>query len=269
MTAVLLAVIAVLLAIVAAMGWHIYRLHLRRRRRGLLRDWPIPPISIERFDDVFRLGPFGPTPATEVAFIGRGPLKVLGGTDDYEAWILAVLAKRARHIFEFGTCTGKTAYLFARNAPEDAEVVTLTLGPEDAEAYVAGAEDDPKARQGALRQSVFTEFLYSGTPAEAKVRQLFGDSKAFDETPYAGQFDLIFVDGAHAYSYVRSDSEKALRMLRPGGIIVWHDYRGPGAGRGVWRYLNELARRLPLVHIAGSSLVAYRSPPSDAAVAAD
>lgn len=267
MTPLLLGVIAVLVAAVAGMGWHIHRLHLRRKRRGLVRDWPIRPVEIDEFDDVFSLGPFGPSSATEVAFIGRGHLKVVGGTDDYEAWILAVLAKRARRIFEFGTCTGKTAYLFARNAPDDAEVVTLTLGPDDVGSYVAGAEDAPDAEQGALRQSVFTEFLYSGTPAEAKITQLFGDSKAFDEAPYAGACDLIFVDGAHAYSYVRNDSEKALRMLKPGGIVVWHDYRGPRAGRGVWRYLNELSGRLPLVHIAGSSLVAYRSAPAGTSAA--
>jgi len=31
-----------------------------------------------------------------------------------ETWILAVLAKNSRWIFEFGACTGKTTYLLAQ-----------------------------------------------------------------------------------------------------------------------------------------------------------
>ena len=71
---------------------------------------------------------------------------------------------------------------------------------------------------------------------------------------------MRFVDGSHAYSYVVSDSRKALRMCAPGGLILWHDYRGPRRARGVFRGLNELARDLPLVHVAGTSFVAYRKP---------
>ena len=43
-----------------------------------------------------------------------------------------------------------------------------------------------------------------------KVEQLFADSKTLDVSPWAGQCDLVFVDGSHAYSYVVSDSEKVL-----------------------------------------------------------
>jgi hypothetical protein len=50
-------------------------------------------------------------------------------------------------------------------------------------------------------------------------------------------------------------------MLRPGGIILWHDYRGKYKHtRGVFDYLNGLSQRLPLVRLAGTTLVAYRAP---------
>jgi hypothetical protein len=52
-------------------------------------------------------------------------------------------------------------------------------------------------------------------------------------------------------------------MVKPGGIVLWHDYAH--WNRGVFRALNELARELPLVHIAETSLVAYRKPPDGAA----
>lgn len=56
--------------------------------------------------------------------------------------------------------------------------------------------------------------------------------------------DFVFVDGAHDYQSVRKDTENALRLLRPGGVILWHDY---GVAEGVTLCLNELAKDLPLV----------------------
>jgi predicted O-methyltransferase YrrM len=230
-----------------------------RKRRSYSARSPIPTVSIDAFDPAFRPGPFGPTLDTEVSFVGRGSLVVAGGTSDFEAWILSTLSKQAIVLFEFGTCTGKTTYLWARNSPIEARVVTVTLGPDHAAAlYRAESGDDERDSRYALDESAFTKFLYTGTAVAGKITQLFADSKALDVTPWAGQCDLVFVDGSHAYSYVVADSEKALQLVRPGGIVLWHDYAGPHQSAGVRRALDELARRIPLVHIAQTSLVAYR-----------
>jgi predicted O-methyltransferase YrrM len=194
-----------------------------------------------------------------VSFVGRGPLVVPGGTSDAEAWVLATLAKKARRIFEFGTCTGKNTYLVSRNSPPYASITTISLAPVQTGDYTREEGDNRRNIKAALRESRLTHFLYNGTPVEPKVKQLFGDSKAFDETPFLNSCDLIFVDGSHAYSYVLSDSQKALRMLKPGGVILWHDYVGPEE-EGVFRGMNELAKELPLVHVDGTTFIAYRKP---------
>jgi len=212
---------------------------------------------VEELDRRFRPDELGATRAAEVTYIGRGTIRVPGGTSDTEAWILAALAKGSHRLFEFGTCTGKTAYLWARNQPSDGTVTTLTLGPDQHAAYQPAAKDDPVAERYAKQESRFTRFLYSGTEVEAQVQQLHGDSKQFDDTPYAGSCDVVFVDGSHAYSYVVSDSTKALRMVRPGGLVLWHDYSPESPG--VFQALNELARRIPLRHIQGTTLVAFRN----------
>lgn len=257
-TLALIALLSFLAALVLAIG------HLRhravRKQRNLFGEWPIRRVAPELVDPVLRPGAFGPTLETEVSFIGRGPYVVDGGTSDAEAWILAVLAKRARRMFEFGTCTGKTAYLWARNSPPEAKVVTVTLAPDHLGDYRQEATDDPQDVEFALKESSHTEFLYSGSPAAAKVDQLFADSKALDVAPWAGSCDLVFVDGSHAYSYVVSDSAKALELVAPGGLVLWHDYAGPRHAAGVYRALNELAQRLPLVRLEGTTLVAYRRP---------
>ncbi len=249
-----------LLAGAAVLTWHLLRERALRKDRNLVGKWPIQPVLPEIIDPVFRPGEFGPGLGTEVSFIGRGPYVVEGGTSDAEAWILAVLAKRSHRMFEFGTCTGKTAYLWARNAPDVARITTLTLAPEARSIDRTVEGDDTTDMSYADRESAFTSFMYTGTSDAPKVEQIFGDSKALDVSPWRRQCDLVFVDGSHAYSYVVSDSEMALSMVRSGGLVLWHDYAGPRHSRGVYQALNELASRIPLVRIQGTTLVAYREP---------
>lgn len=155
--------------------------------------------------------------------------------------VVACIAKitGARRVFEFGTHTGETAMEVAENCPE-ATVVTLDLPEELA--------NDFQAAQALSGIEVTDSHLFSAKRGSAiageaagRILQLRQDSASFDPAPYAGQFDLIYVDASHSYSGARSDSEKALTMIRDGGVIIWDDYCYPG----VWKYLNELARGRP------------------------
>lgn len=257
--------IAVILGLLGLFLRYRERLH---RLQGRFRGDPIASTSLHQFDDRFRVDELGPTLDAEVRFIGGGS-GVPAGTSDTEAWVLAVLAKGARQLFEFGTATGRTTYLWARNTPDDASIATITLAPDQHGGYTAAVGDSAAAGRRALAESAHTRFRYEDTPEAAKVQQLFGDSKELDAGPYEGRCDLIFIDGSHAYSYVKSDTEKALQMVAPGGVILWHDYRGRwGKAGDVYRYLNDLRRELPLVHLRGTTMVAYRAPSSPPAVEA-
>lgn len=225
-------VVAVLVVLLALTTREWLVLRARQRQRGLFRRWPIRRIPVDALDPRFRLDELGPTRDAEVAYIGRGTIRVPGGTSDSEAWMLAVLARDAQRLFEFGTCTGKTTYLWARNQPSGGTVTTLTLAPHQSDASQSAPGDDPVALAYARDESRFSRFLYSGTEAEGRIEQLYGDSKEFDA------------------------AAKALTMVRPGGLVLWHDYSPECPG--VFRALNELARRLPLVHVEGTTLVAWR-----------
>jgi hypothetical protein len=257
MTALAILILVLLLSLTTR-EWLVLR--ARQRQRGILRRWPIRKVPVEQLNTRFQPDELGATLAAEVTFVGRGTIRVPGGTSDTEAWILAVLAKDARQLFEFGTCTGKTSYLWARNQPAGGTVTTLTLALHQLGAYQSAAGDDPTAETYVREESQFTRFLYTGTELDGRVVQLYGDSKQFDDTRYAGACDVVFVDGSHAYSYVVSDTAKALRMARWGGLVLWHDYSPECPG--VFRALTELATRLPLVHVQGTTLVAYRNGPT-------
>ena len=64
------------------------------------------------------------------------------------------------------------------------------------------------------------------------------------------------MDGCHHYEFVLADSQNALKMMSPEGVVIWHDYAS--FAPGVVQVLNELSKVVPLVHIAGTSLVIYQ-----------
>jgi predicted O-methyltransferase YrrM len=240
-------------------GWALkYGLKERRRRKGrpLLDGRALPEVNPQDIDEIFTENETGTALTAEAVLLGEQGSQASTTLD--EVWVLAALAKKSRTIFEFGTCTGRTTYLLARNAPDDARVGTITLTPDTMDTYHADDSDPDNARwtQIAKDESKFTNFHYSGTPVEGKVEQIFGDSKEFDETPWTGTCDLTFIDGSHAYSYVKSDTEKAIRMTKNGGLVFWHDYSPPCVG--VWKYLNELGQSLPIKHIKGTRLAVLR-----------
>jgi predicted O-methyltransferase YrrM len=46
-----------------------------------------------------------------------------------------------------------------------------------------------------------------------------------DEMP--DEADAVFIDGDHGERSVRQDSLWAARIVKPGGMIIWHDYGNP------------------------------------------
>lgn len=160
-----------------------------------------------------------------------------GNVSLLELVVLAATARQlaARAVFEIGTFDGRTTVNLAANTVAEGVVFTLDL-PQTAAARPALDVDldDQKymqpARSGARIQT--SEFAQ-------RIRRLFGDSATFDFGEYLGKMDLCFIDGSHAYGYVLNDSARAVQMLRPGGVILWHDY---GTWPGVTQALNELYR---------------------------
>jgi len=168
----------------------------------------------------------------------------------YLALLARVLAPKT--VCEIGTLHGYTALLFALNTQAEAAVYTLDLPPDDSVTPALSTTIVDHAH--IVSHARATRYLYECHPTGANVRQLYGDSARFDFSPYHGQVDLFFVDGAHSYEYVRSDTLQALSCVRPGGVIAWHDY-GRWGVNGVSRWLHELARSgREVCRLPGSSL---------------
>jgi len=98
---------------------------------------------------------------------------------------------------------------------------------------------------------------YRGEKEEARIRQVWADSVNTDWDTFGGPFDLVFVDACHEYPYVKSDSINAMKQVRPGGTVLWHDY---GFIADVSKAVDEVARDYPIVAITGTRLACYRRP---------
>jgi predicted O-methyltransferase YrrM len=156
--------------------------------------------------------------------------------------------------FEIGTFDGRTTLNIAANSNESAKVFTLDL-PRSEQSVAVLQLDESDLRHIDKDES---GSVFAASPLKTKITQLFGDSGTFDFSKYSGQVDLIFIDGAHSYEYVLSDSRNAIEMLGKQGVIFWHDY-GAEWWPGVTRALNELYASDPrfctMRHIEGTSLV--------------
>jgi predicted O-methyltransferase YrrM len=78
-----------------------------------------------------------------------------------------------------------------------------------------------------------------------------GDSASLDWKLLEPPFDLIFIDGCHYFDYVKKDTENALQYLRPGGIVVWHDY---GEFKDVSKVVDVTATQITVQAVRGTRL---------------
>jgi predicted O-methyltransferase YrrM len=177
-----------------------------------------------------------------------------------ELGVLSLLAHSCEDgsgLFEIGTFDGRTALNLAMNSPARCRIFTLDLPPESDTTFLL-AEGERHMVEKAKPGLRYEKYRGTWPTAVGKIHQLLGDSAAFDYTPYRDSCSLVFVDGSHAYDYAMADTEAAMKIVKKGGVIVWHDY---GIWEGVTKALEEVEQRerFGLRHISGTSLVYWRS----------
>jgi predicted O-methyltransferase YrrM len=166
-------------------------------------------------------------PAVEVADLAAGVDHVvvrLAPRETRHAWSLGaaeqltlqilISARGCNTAFEIGTFNGGTTRLIAEALPDEGRVWTLDLMPDEFDA--TQSPNDFVASDVGL--------AYRGTPSAHKVTQLYGDSLTYDFGPYEQSADLVLVDGGHEYANGMADTLTALRLVRPGGVVLWDDF---------------------------------------------
>lgn len=171
----------------------------------------------------------------------------------YLALITALVQPKI--IFEIGTYRGLAALNFALNSPPDCKVYTLDLPLGSPKTAANNAADQN------LIGHADPGVDYRHKSGSEKIAQLYGNSVSFDYTPYLAQADIVFVDGGHDFDTALSDTQNALRIVRPGGVVLWHDFANYGDYNDVTRAVLHC---VPAVQIAQTQLAIYRAPTAEA-----
>jgi len=171
--------------------------------------------------------------------------------------LIATNCEDGTSLFEIGTFDGRTTLNLAFSSPASCKVYTLDLQPEmDTVFSLEKGERHmvEKEKSGARIE----KYKGSNNAITEKIHQVFGDSAAFDFSKHYTSCSLVFVDGSHQYDYALSDSKEAIKMVKKGGVIIWHDY---GIWEGVTKALEEIEskNKIGLKVINGTSLVYWKN----------
>lgn len=174
-----------------------------------------------------------------------------GGTTIQELFFLSLMVRiiKPKIIFEIGTFDGASSVHFALNSVDsEAKIYTIDLP-------IVNELQFPEIEWDFLKERKPGYFIkhYETTA----VHELFGNSIDFDFSPFYGQVDLMFIDGNHNAEYIRHDTAEALKMVKPGGVIVWHDYFGiPGEDVSV--FLEKFAQNYAVYRIRKTCLAVLK-----------
>jgi len=158
-----------------------------------------------------------------------------------EAAVFAYIYRefRPRRHFEFGTWEGWGAVLCASAC--DAEIWTVNLAEgerdENGNPVYTGSVADPSMLPAALRARLqqpgvvctdagpFIGWRYRAAGFSSRVHQLLCDTRDLDVASLGREsFDSALIDGGHSIDVVTNDTIKALELVRPGGLVIWHDF---------------------------------------------
>ncbi|HEY4135965.1 MAG TPA: class I SAM-dependent methyltransferase [Alphaproteobacteria bacterium] len=135
-------------------------------------------------------------------------------TRELNAFLRFIATRALSTVVEIGTARGGTFYCLSQLASDDALLVSMDLM-----GMVNGGGQSPEERP------VFESFRKRGQT----LRFIEGNSHepatkdALTSTLGGRKVDLLFIDGDHSYAGVKSDFEMYRDLVKPGGLVVFHD----------------------------------------------
>jgi hypothetical protein len=152
----------------------------------------------------------------------------------FASWVIKELSPKV--FVELGTHTGASYFTFCQSVDE------VGLGTK---CYAVDTWQGDE-HTGRYDDKIFQQVNQYNQENYATFSQLM--RMTFDEA--AAYFtdqsvELLHIDGLHTYEAVKSDFEKWLPKMAPGGVILFHDTNVRERGFGVWKLLDELKELYP------------------------
>src|SRR4051812_25930662 len=151
----------------------------------------------------------------------------------------------AEEMIEFGCRDGRTARVLLHNVPS----LTHYIGIDVPVSYRPGL---------AMQKSEMVAFPGRCVERDPRFELMIRANGTLDLRPEElPRCDAIFIDGDHSKSAVAHDSRLAMDVIRPGGVVIWHDYNNHHT-IGVKHVLDELADQGEPICLVKNTWLAFR-----------
>lgn len=117
-------------------------------------------------------------------------------------------------ILEIGTAEGRTTSLLSDNAP-GSRIFTVNIPPEEILAGKGGTHTTFALE----RERIGKHYKERGLK---NITQILANTATW--VPDIGPIDVAFVDGCHDADFVYNDTRKIIKDMKPGSVILWHDF---------------------------------------------
>lgn len=174
--------------------------------------------------------------------------------NEREVIIALLRSVKPKRVVEIGCNVGGTSLAILRNVP----TIEAYIGIDVLPGYVT---DRP------VQRNEVPQDPGSLVKDDPRFRMMLRERGSFDvwaeelfECSNGEPYDAVFVDGDHGREGVLNDRQLARKVVRPGGIIIFHDYHQLGTV-DVKVVLDQAhAAGAPLVHVAGTWVAYERTP---------
>jgi predicted O-methyltransferase YrrM len=139
---------------------------------------------------------------------------------------------------ELGAYLGKSAALIGWGQQPGETFTVIDLFEEEASAEENRAENEDQYPE--LSQEAFEKYYLSVHDSLPVVVR--GPSGSIVDHAAHGTHRFVHIDASHLYEHVVEDIAAARKLLKPGGVVVFDDYRAPhtpGVAAAVWRATTE------------------------------
>lgn len=127
-----------------------------------------------------------------------------GSLFPYELKALATITKalKPKNVLEIGTFEGRASLNIALNLDKNSKLYTINLHQKECNFEIGR--------------------FFKNSKVHNKIQKIEEDSMKFDFSKLP-KMDLIFIDGAHGYYPVLSDTKNAIKILNKNGLLIWDD----------------------------------------------
>jgi len=161
--------------------------------------------------------------------------------NELESFLKITEHLKPKVLVEIGSADGGTLFLFSKILPNDAQIFSIDLPPEESYEGYQGWKESLYQSFATNNQTIHTIRTGSQNQVTRKKLEDLLDGK---------KIDFLYIDGNHLYDMVKSDFEMFSPLLSEDGVVAFHDISPASINKNdVPRFWNEIKDKHDFIEI--------------------